>query len=199
MENKYETVAWTKNKLVGGIDEAGRGPLAGPLVVSGVILPVNFIHDQINDSKQLSLKKRLTLFPLIMQTALQVEIEVIPAQLIDELNIYQATKKAMTEIALKLASPLILTDAMPINLPGKSVISLIKGDQQSISIAAASIVAKVTRDYLMEYYHLLYPAYNFKQHKGYPTAEHLANLQTYSYCPIHRLSFRPVAQLSLFK
>lgn len=190
---KYEKVFWEINQLVIGIDEAGRGPLAGPLVVAGVILPIGYDHPEINDSKKLSPKKRDTLYDVIINEAISFHIEIIEPAIIDKLNIYQATKAAMTKIALSLDSQNVLTDAMPLNID-KHIESIIKGDQKSLTIAAASILAKVTRDRIMDQYDLIYPQYHFIQNKGYPTRHHLAALETYGRTPIHRLSYAPVAK-----
>ena len=190
---KYEKVFWEINQLVIGIDEAGRGPLAGPLVVAGVILPIGYDHPEINDSKKLSPKKRDALYDVIINEAISFHIEIIEPAIIDKLNIYQATKAAMTKIALSLDSQNVLTDAMPLNID-KHIESIIKGDQKSLTIAAASILAKVTRDRIMDQYDLIYPQYHFIQNKGYPTRHHLAALETYGRTPIHRLSYAPVAK-----
>jgi len=190
---KYEKVFWQMDQLVIGIDEAGRGPLAGPLVVAGVILPIGYDHPEINDSKKLSLKKRNVLYDVIINEAISFDIEIVEPEIIDRLNIYQATKAAMTKIALTLDSQNVLTDAMPLDID-KNIESIIKGDQKSISIAAASILAKVTRDRIMDQYDLIYPQYHFIQNKGYPTRHHLAALETYGRTPIHRMSYAPVAK-----
>ena len=190
---KYEKVFWQMDQLVIGIDEAGRGPLAGPLVVAGVILPIGYDHPEINDSKKLSLKKRNVLYDVIINEAISFDIEIVEPEIIDRLNIYQATKAAMTKIALTLDSQNVLTDAMPLTID-KQIESIIKGDQKSLTIAAASILAKVTRDRIMDQYDQIYPQYHFIQNKGYPTRHHLAALETYGRTPIHRLSYAPVAK-----
>ena len=190
---KFESVFWKMDQSVIGIDEAGRGPLAGPLVVAGVILPIGYDHPEINDSKKLSPKKREALYDVIINEAISFQIEIIEPAIIDKLNIYQATKAAMTKIALELDSPNVLTDAMPLTID-KQIESIIKGDQKSLTIAAASILAKVTRDRIMDQYDLIYPQYHFIQNKGYPTRHHLAALETYGRTPIHRLSYAPVAK-----
>ncbi|MDO4377671.1 MAG: ribonuclease HII [Erysipelotrichia bacterium] len=199
-ENLYEEKYWSENKLIIGIDEAGRGPLAGPLVVAGVIFPFNYDTKDIYDSKKLSAKKREELFQIILHDALYYNIQIVDEKTIDELNILGATKMATAKIALDAPCNIVLTDAVKLNI-NKEVIDLVKGDQKSGSIAAGSILAKVTRDHLMDELDLLYPQYNFKKNKGYPTAEHLAALKKYGITNIHRHSYRPVAeaaQLSLF-
>ena len=176
-----------------GIDEAGRGPLAGPCIVAGVILPQGFSHPLINDSKQLSQKQRELCFKDIVLNALWVGVVEVKPETIDRRNIYQATKDANIHLIELAQAELCLTDAMPIKHPKMPVYDFIKGDSRSITIAAASIIAKVSRDAIMVYYDGLYPQYGFKQHKGYPTKAHLQALQTYGITPIHRLSYGPVA------
>lgn len=188
--NEYEIANWPKK--ICGIDEAGRGPLAGPLVVCGVVLPPGYTNEEIYDSKAISEKKRLALFDLIKNIALDYEIKIVEIEEIDSLNIYQATKKAMYEIAQKLECDIVLTDAMNIEVNNKKVYSLVKGDQKSINIAAASILAKVTRDRIMEEYDKQYPRYNFKKNKGYPTKEHLEAIDKYGVLDIHRKSYGPI-------
>jgi len=178
-----------------GLDEAGRGPLAGPCVVAGVILPLGYAHPIINDSKQLSEKQRESAFIDILRDALWVMVVCVLPETIDRLNIYQATKQAMMTIGRSAPTSLVLTDAMPFALEGKTVLDFIKGDSRSISIAAASIVAKVTRDHIMFRYDREYPEYGFKQHKGYPTKAHIQALNRYGITPIHRLSYAPVREL----
>jgi ribonuclease HII len=179
-----------------GLDEAGRGPLAGPCVVSGVILPKGYSHPLINDSKQLSEKKRKQCFKDIIRDALWIMIIPVTPSTIDKDNIYQATKNAMRLIASYSNAQIVLTDAMPFKCEGKEIRDYIKGDSRSVSIAAASIIAKVTRDTIMEMYDKEYPNYGFKQHKGYPTRSHVLALHQYGITPIHRLSFEPVKSLS---
>lgn len=180
-------------QFVAGIDEVGRGPLAGPVVTAAVILPQDFHVLEINDSKQLSSEKRDQLFDEIQAKALAIGIGVKEHSVIDEVNIYQATKLAMLEAIQKLpiAPEHLLIDAMqlPTSIPQES---LIKGDAKSLSIAAASIVAKVTRDRMMAEYDRLYPGYGFAQNAGYGTKVHLEGLETLGVCPIHRHSFAPV-------
>lgn len=189
---KFERVFWDNDELVIGIDEAGRGPLAGPLVVAGIILPIGYYHPDINDSKKLSIKKRDYLYDVLIHEALAFVVEIVDRQVIDDKNIYQATKDAMSYIASTLPAKHVLTDAMPLYID-KNVQSIIKGDSKSISIAAASILAKVTRDKIMDEYDALYPEYQFIKNKGYPTRAHIQALADFGYTPIHRLSYRPVA------
>ncbi len=199
-ENEYENKYWAENKLVLGIDEAGRGPLAGPLVVAGVVFPIDYDTKDIYDSKKLSAKKRDELYDLILKDALYYNIQIVDEKTIDELNILQATRMAMTKIALDAKVEVVLTDAMKLYID-KNVIDLIKGDQKSGSIAAGSILAKVTRDRIMDQLDEIYPEYGFKKNKGYPTASHLAALKQYGPTNIHRYSYKPVfeaSQLSLF-
>ena len=189
------------DELILGLDEAGRGPLAGPCVVSGVILPKGYQHPLINDSKQLTEKQRKQCYKDILKDALWVMIVSVSPKTIDQDNIYQATKNAMIMIAKYSDAKIILSDAMPFSVVGKDVRDYIKGDSRSISIAAASIIAKVTRDQMMLEYDSEYPEYGFAKHKGYPTKKHVEALFTYGITPIHRLSYEPVktlAQKTLF-
>lgn len=174
-----------------GIDEAGRGPLAGPCVVAGVILKKDHFIKGLMDSKQLSEKKRNELCPIILDEAIAYQIKIISPEMIDQKNIYRATQEAMTEIALMLNADFTLTDAMPLNtiIPHEAII---KGDTLSKTIAAASILAKVTRDKIMNDYHEMYPNYGFNKHKGYPTKVHIEALEKYGPCEIHRKTFNPV-------
>lgn len=194
--NKYEKEYWDLNLLVCGIDEVGRGPIAGPLVVCGVVLPIDFEDERINDSKKLSVKKREELYIDILDAALYVDVEVVNEKTVDAENIYQATKLAMERISNRSKANFILLDAMPINCD-KANLSLIKGDSKSVSIAAASIVAKVIRDQIMINFDYIYPQYEFKNNKGYPTKKHKEALENYGYINIHRKSFNPI--LSMIK
>lgn len=193
---EFETEAWANQQAVLGIDEAGRGPLAGPLVVAGVILKPHTRSDFIVDSKTLSEKKRYQAFLEVLKHAQAYEIKIKSPQAIDASNIYALTLTTMQEIADILPADLILADAMQLQQPHSK--KLIKGDQRSISIAAASILAKVVRDQLMLGYDAQYPVYGFKQHKGYPTKAHYEALALYGPCPIHRLSFKLFKQATLF-
>lgn len=194
----YEHEAWARgHEIVAGVDEAGRGPLAGPVSVAAVILPHDLCLPKLNDSKKLSAKVREELFDEIQEKAIAVGTALIDAQTIDRVNIYQATINGMYEVIFSLQPEPqeVLIDAVPLeNLPMASQ-SIIKGDAKSASIAAASIIAKVTRDRLMDEYDKIYPEYGFAQHKGYGTAQHIEALKKYGPCPIHRRSFEPVRSL----
>lgn len=195
MEHKmleYERQAQESGaKFIAGIDEAGRGPLAGPVVVAGVVMPLETdkIIDGVNDSKKLSEKKRDLLFDKIMATALDVQVAIVGWQEIDEINILNATKKGMLRCidGFKQVDK-VLIDAVKLQARVPTL-SIIHGDALSYSIAAASIIAKVTRDRLMVEYDKQYPQYNFAKHKGYGTAEHIRLLKQYGPCPIHRRTF----------
>lgn len=179
--------------LFAGVDEAGRGPLAGPVVCACVIMPMekDKIIDEINDSKKLSAKKREILFDKIKQIAIDYKIEFVDEKIIDEINILNATKMGMENCinALNQKPEIVLIDAVKgLNIPYESE-SIIHGDALSYNIAAASILAKVSRDRYMEEMDKIYPEYNFAKHKGYGTKEHIQNLQKYGKCKIHRESF----------
>lgn len=188
--NEYENICWPNNKLVMGIDEAGRGPLCGPLVVACCVLPIGYKNDMINDSKKLSEKKRDLLFDQIKKDALFYDVKIVSPKEIDELNIYVATKKAMTSLALEKDVEYVLTDAMPIE-DNPKVIPIIKGDGKSISIASASIIAKVTRDRIMYELDKQYPEYEYRKHKGYPTKRHIELMEEYGIFDIYRMSYKP--------
>lgn len=179
--------------LILGLDEAGRGPIAGPLVVAGVVFPKGYQHEELYDSKKISEKKRNQLFEEIMNDALAFRIEIIDEATIDHYNIYRATQMTMEKIALELQCDYILSDAMPLKGMTQPVEAIVKGDQKSFSIAAASILAKVTRDRIMMELDEKYPLYGFKNHKGYPTKAHLLALDQYGVLPCHRKSYKPVA------
>ncbi len=191
--NDYEHEYWGQGKLVLGIDEAGRGPLAGPLSVAGVIFPQGYENPDIYDSKALSEKKREELYERIQEDALWFQIVEVSEADIDRYNIYRADQMAMQKIAEESAAQVILTDCMPLVFEDRMVISLVKGDQKSISIAAGSILAKVTRDRIMKKYDAMYPVYGFAKNKGYPTKQHLDAIEKYGITPIHRRSFGPVS------
>ncbi len=199
--NDFEHEAWESGKLVLGIDEAGRGPLAGPLVTAGVVFPIGYENPDIYDSKALSEKKRDLLFEVIRDDALYFEILLVTPEEIDRYNIYRADQNAFRTIARTLDADVVLTDAMPLE-DDPRVIPLVKGDQKSISIAAGSILAKVTRDRIMKEYDAVYPQYGFAKHKGYPTPQHLSAIEQYGITEIHRKSYGPVAacqmRLNLF-
>ena len=190
--NDYEHAFWKEGKYVLGLDEAGRGPLAGPLSAAGVIFPIGYENPDIYDSKSLSEKKRDALYETIVEDALWFEIIEVGVEEIDKLNIYRADQKAFGEIASHSFADVILTDAMPLPEEKREVIDLVKGDQKSISIAAASILAKVTRDRIMKAYDELYPQYGFAKNKGYGTKQHMEAIDQYGITPIHRRSFGPV-------
>lgn len=178
-------------RFIAGIDEAGRGPLAGPVVVAGVIMPLDNdkIIDGVNDSKKLSEKKRDILYDKIISTALDVQVAIVGWEEIDQINILNATKNGMLQCIKGFKQvDKVLIDAVKLDVKVPTL-SIIHGDALSYSIAAASIVAKVTRDRLMLEYDKKYPQYNFAKHKGYGTAEHIALLKKYGPCPIHRKTF----------
>lgn len=191
---QYERQAWRDGfEFVAGVDEAGRGTLAGPVVVAAVILPHELFLEYLNDSKQVTEKRREILFQEIREKALCYSVSVIDNEIIDKINILQATKLGMHRAIEQLQNPKpekILIDAVKLNLSIPSL-SLIKGDSLSASIAAASILAKVTRDHLMQEYDKKFPEYGFAKHKGYGTKEHLRAIEKFGACPIHRLTFKP--------
>ena len=179
-----------------GVDEAGRGPLAGPVVVAACILPPFLRIPGINDSKKLSEKKRDELYKIIVKEAIAYKVVFIGVEDIDELNIYNATKKGMLEAieGLKVEPDYVLIDAMPLGELKQSNKSIIHGDALSASIAAASFLAKVSRDQYMKKMDIKYPNYGFSRHKGYGTKAHLEALDKYGPCPIHRKSYYPVTK-----
>lgn len=175
-----------------GIDEAGRGPLAGPVVVAGVIMPKDSMIEGVNDSKKVSEKKRELLYDKIIEEAISYSVAIIGQDVIDEINILNATKQGVTSVVkgLDVRPDLIAIDALEhINTDGVPYESIIKGDAKCYSIAAASILAKVTRDRIMREWDSVYPQYGFMQHKGYGTAKHIVAIKEYGLCPIHRRSF----------
>lgn len=188
----YEKIARKDGyHLIAGVDEVGRGPLAGPVVAAAVVLPPDYVNPDIKDSKKLTAAKREKLFAIIEKDSLAVGMRVVDADVIDDINILQASLQAMRDSVLELSvSPdFILVDGLhrvPIITPQKP---LVKGDNLSISIAAASIMAKVTRDHIMEMYHRQFPQYNFFKNKGYGTKEHLDAIRKFGICKIHRKSF----------
>ncbi len=195
---RHERKLWSAGcEIVAGIDEAGRGPLAGPVVVAAVVLPTTFRHRVLNDSKQLSERRREALFAeLTSRSDIQWSVAMADAGEIDRLNILRATQEGMRRAALGLATPPghVLIDGLPVRpFPFPST-ALIGGDALSFSIAAASIIAKVTRDRLMAEMDVQYPGYEFARHKGYDTALHRDRLRLHGPSPIHRRSFRPVQQ-----
>ena len=179
-------------QYIAGIDEAGRGPLAGPVVVASVIMPKDSMIEGVNDSKKVSEKKREKLYDLILEEAISYGVGIIYQDEIDELNILQATKKGLTIAIEQMETKpnLIMVDALTgIDTLGIPYKSIIKGDAKCYSISAASIIAKVTRDRIMREWDKVYPQYGFEKHKGYGTAAHIAAIKEYGLCPIHRKSF----------
>ena len=179
-------------KNICGIDEAGRGPLAGPVVVAGVIMPKDSIIEGINDSKKVSEKKREILYDYIIEEAISYSVAIIGQDVIDEINILNATKQGVTEVVegLDIKPDLIIVDALThINTKCIPYESIIKGDAKCYNIAAASILAKVTRDRIMRQWDEIYPQYGFINHKGYGTERHIEAIRQYGLCPIHRRSF----------
>ena len=196
---QYENEAYSRGrKIVAGVDEAGRGPLAGPVSVAAVILPPNLLLSRLNDSKKLSAGVREELYEKILAQAVSVRQVFIQPELIDRINILQATMRGMYEAlaGLEPQPEQVLIDAVHLKELTVPQLSLIKGDARSASIAAASIIAKVARDRLMDEYDKAYPEYGFAAHKGYGTAEHIAALRRYGPCPIHRMSFEPVRSIA---
>ena len=192
-EIEYESRGF---KVIAGIDEAGRGPLAGPFVAACCILDPKKPVLGLDDSKKLSEKKREELFPIIKENALAYAVVAVDAATIDEINILEATKKAMRqcvdEISEKIKPEVLLIDAVNLGGTKQVVVPIIKGDAKSNSIAAASILAKVTRDHMMVEYDKEYPGYGFAKHKGYGTKDHYAAIREQGMCPIHRRSFLKV-------
>ncbi|WP_342434101.1 ribonuclease HII [Neobacillus sp. FSL H8-0543] len=192
-ENKWHQQGF---KYIAGVDEVGRGPLAGPVVTAAVILPKDFFLAGIDDSKKLSEKKRSEYAEIIKKEAIAYSIAMVDAGEIDQINIYEATKKAMKAAIVSLTPKpdFLLIDAMKLETPFPSE-SIIKGDAKSVSIAAASIVAKVARDKLMEEISKLHPEYGFQQNMGYGTKEHILALNKHGITPYHRRSFAPVKDM----
>lgn len=183
-------------RFIAGTDEAGRGPMAGPLVAAAVILPEHYRPKGLNDSKKCSMKLREQLYDSIMNNAIEVQVQIIDTEEVDRINVYQASKKAMTACIRSFLHPVdyVLTDAMklPITQPYQDII---KGDAKIAAIAAASIIAKVTRDRIMDEMDRIYPQYGFRKHKGYVTSYHMQMLEKYGPSPIHRKSFAPVREV----
>lgn len=190
---------WNKGyRNIAGCDEAGRGPLFGPVVAAAVILPHDFVLKGLTDSKKLSEKKREEYYPVIMKNALSVGISIVSAKEIDDINIYEASRQAMLRAIDKLSVKpnYIITDAMPLagftDIPYEAII---KGDAKSITIAAASVIAKVTRDRLMYDIDKKYPEYEFGKHKGYPTKKHIELIEKYGIIDGYRLTYGPVKKV----
>ena len=193
----YEKECYAREiELIAGVDEVGRGPLAGPVVAAAVILPKGCKISGLNDSKKIPKSKHKEIYEAVLQNAIAIGIGIKDNQVIDQVNIYEATKLAMMEAIgqLEPQPQHLLIDAMKLDLP-ISQTSIIKGDANSLSIAAASIVAKVTRDQMMEEFDREYPGYDFTQNAGYGTANHLAGLDQLGVTPIHRRSFEPVKSM----
>ncbi len=189
---KYEQQCFERGLIkIAGIDEAGRGPLAGPVVAAAVILPKDVFIPNLNDSKKLTAKQRDIIYDQIIEKAVTYGVGIIDEKCIDEINILNATKKAMITAVEGLAQTpeILLIDAVKLTDINIEQIPIIKGDALSISIAAASVIAKVTRDRLIEELDSVYPQYGFAKHKGYATKEHIEAIKRHGLCPIHRLSF----------
>ncbi len=194
---EIETALYQKGiRYIAGVDEAGRGPLAGPVVAAAVILKKDAKFQYVNDSKKLSAKQRELALVEIKEQALAIGIGISSVEEIDLINIYRASREAMLSAlaTLKIKPDYILTDAMPMEID-TPIESIIKGDQKSISIAAASIIAKTTRDKYMLEMDKLFPEYGFKHHMGYGTKEHLLALKTYGITPIHRKTYEPIKSM----
>ena len=195
---KYEKDLYKNGvNLIAGVDEVGRGPLVGPVVAAAVILPINYHLDGLNDSKKLTEKKRERFYDILMQEAIAIGIGEASAKEIDEINIYQASKLAMMRALknLKIKPEHVLVDAMPLKEIDIPSTSIIHGDALSLSIAAASVIAKVTRDRMMIELDKKSPEYGFAQHKGYPTKKHLEVLQKYGVLDNYRFTYGPVRDL----
>lgn len=199
---KYEKELYEKGfKLIAGTDEVGRGPLVGPVVAAAVILPQNYQLDGLTDSKKLSEKKRDKFYDIIMKEAVSVGIGVVDAKTIDEINILEASRLAMKKaiMDLKIVPEYVLSDAMKLNNIDIPYTDIIHGDALSLSIAAASVIAKVTRDRMMYELDVQYPLYGFAKHKGYPTKLHIENLRKYGVLDNYRFSYKPVKEILMEK
>jgi ribonuclease HII len=195
----YDENMRSDHAIIAGLDEAGRGPLAGPVVAAAVILPAGIVIDGLRDSKRIAEKQRKKVFWQIVRNALSIGVGIIEAEEIDRINILQSTKRAM-ECAIKdlpVKPDVLLIDAVSLTNTKIKQNSIIKGESVSASIAAASIIAKVVRDDIMLDYDKKYPAYNFESHKGYGTREHVECIRQYGPCPIHRKSFRKVGDVQI--
>ena len=196
---KYEKELYKENyKLIGGVDEVGRGPLVGPVVAACCVLPSDFYLEGLTDSKKLSEKKRDIFFEYIKEHAIAYGVGVVSPERIDEINIYEASREAMIiaikEVQKQIPLEVVLVDAMPLNIDIKSV-SIIHGDALSISIAAASVIAKVTRDKMMYELDKKYPEYGFASHKGYPTKKHIEAINKYGLIEGYRKTYGPVKKV----
>ena len=196
---EYENELYDKGiKYIGGVDEVGRGPLIGPVVASCVVLPKDFVLEGLTDSKKLSEKKRNLFYDYIINNSLAYGVGIVSPEEIDEINIYEASRKAMIIAINKVREQInlehVLIDAMPINLDIPTT-SIIKGDAKSVSIAAASVIAKVTRDSMMYELDEKYPMYGFASHKGYPTKKHIEAIHKYGLIDGYRKSYGPVKEV----
>lgn len=195
---QYEKELWKNGiNLIAGMDEVGRGPLIGPVVTACVILPKDFVLEGLTDSKKLSEKKREEFYDYIMEHAINVGIGMMDEKVIDEVNIYEATKLAMYQAVekSKVKPEHVLIDAMKLDKLEMPSTSIIKGDAKSISIAAASVIAKVTRDRMMIELDKKYPMYGFKSHKGYPTKKHIEAIKEYGLIDGYRKTFKPISEI----
>jgi len=193
---QYEKELYQKGyKYIAGCDEAGRGPLCGPVVAAAVILPENYVLEGLTDSKKLTEKQREKFYPIIMRDAISVGVSIVDNVKIDDINILEASRFGMNDAVSKLSQKpdFILTDAM--DLKCDNCLPIIKGDQKSLTIAAASVVAKVTRDHIMYEIDQKYPEYEFARHKGYPTKRHLELIDKYGILNIYRKTFKPVKEI----
>lgn len=192
-EQKYYDLG---KEYIAGVDEVGRGPLAGPVVSAAVIMPKDFYIEGVTDSKKLSEKKRIMYEKLILENAISIGISFISEKVIDEINIYEASRKAMIDAIskLKVKPDIVLVDAMPLNIDIETE-SIIKGDEKSFMIACASVIAKQARDNYMNELSKLYPEYGFEKHKGYPTKAHKEALKKYGVLDIHRKTYKPVQEV----
>ncbi len=199
MNNEYENNLFKTVNIIGGVDEVGRGPLIGPVVTACVVLGKDFKLEGLTDSKKLSEKKRDLFYEYIINNCLAYDIDYAYPDEIDEYNIYQATKRSMIRVIDKVNKKIkldhVLIDAMPLDIEIETT-SIIKGDLKSYTIAAASVIAKVTRDKLMYELDLKYPLYGFKNHKGYPTKKHIDAINQYGLIEGYRKSFSPVKELT---
>lgn len=199
---KYEKELYAKGfTLIAGTDEVGRGPLVGPVVAAAVILPKDYQLEGLTDSKKLTEKKRDKFYDIIMKEAISVGVGVVDAKTIDEINILEASRLAMKKaiMDLKVKPEYVLSDAMKLNNIDIPYTDIIHGDALSLSIAAASVIAKVTRDRMMYELDLQYPLYGFAKHKGYPTKLHLQNLRKYGVLDNYRFSYKPVKEVLMEK
>lgn len=194
---EFETKYYNQGiEYIAGVDEVGRGPLAGPVVAAAVIMPKGFYIEGITDSKKLSEKKRNYYEKLILENAISVGISFMSEKVIDEINIYEASRKAMIDAISKLnpTPEVVLVDAMPLEIDVNTE-SIIKGDEKSFMIACASIIAKQTRDRFMDELAIKYPEYGFEKHKGYPTKYHKEALKKHGVLDIHRRTYKPVQEI----